>query len=173
MDRRTFLTLSTGGLLAAPLAAEAQPAARPVRIGICSAGQTRSSPLYQAFEQQLRVLGYPDGPNVSIVFRRGFQGAKLLRERHQLVVAQALVAEAEHVVLLERLAHAGQRRGVEGARQIEAHYFRAERGGEAVDGEVGQGVGHRAPPSGQLPVGRYPIVVQVFVDLSDPHSTTR
>ena len=59
----------TLGLLAAPLAAEGQPAARLVCIEICSAGQTRSSPLYQAFEQQLRALGYVEGRNVSIEFR--------------------------------------------------------------------------------------------------------
>ena len=69
MDRRALIGALASGLLAVPLAAEAQPAARRLRIGICSAGQTRSSPLYQAFEQQLRVLGYVDGQNVSIEFR--------------------------------------------------------------------------------------------------------
>jgi ABC-type uncharacterized transport system substrate-binding protein len=69
MERRGFILAMAGGLLAVPLAAEAQPAVGPVRIGICSAGQTRSSPLYQAFEQQLRALGYVEGPNVAIEFR--------------------------------------------------------------------------------------------------------
>ena len=69
MNRRRFFGTLTGGLLAAPLAAEGQQAARLVRIGICSAGQTRSSPLSQAFEQQLRALGYVEGPNVAIEFR--------------------------------------------------------------------------------------------------------
>jgi putative ABC transport system substrate-binding protein len=66
IGRRAFLGTVAGGLLAAPLAAEAQPAARLVRIGICSAGQTWSSPLYEAFEQRLRELGYVDGRNVSL-----------------------------------------------------------------------------------------------------------
>jgi putative ABC transport system substrate-binding protein len=68
MDRRAFLA-GAAALLAAPLAVEGQPATRRVRIGVCSAGQTRSSPLYQAFEQQLRMLGYVDGQNVAIEFR--------------------------------------------------------------------------------------------------------
>ena len=69
MNRRAFIGAMTGGLLAAPLAAEGQQAGKVYRIGICSAGQTRSSPLYQAFEQRLRALGYVEGPNVSIEFR--------------------------------------------------------------------------------------------------------
>src|SRR5258705_11007274 len=68
MDRRAFLA-GAAALLTAPLAVEGQPATRRVRIGVCSAGQTRSSPLYQAFEQQLRMLGYVDGQNVAIEFR--------------------------------------------------------------------------------------------------------
>jgi ABC-type uncharacterized transport system substrate-binding protein len=69
LNRRLFISAMTGGLLAAPLAAEAQPAVRRARIGICSAGQTRSSRLYEAFEQRLRDLGYIDGRNISIQFR--------------------------------------------------------------------------------------------------------
>ena len=69
MDRRTFVCALTGGLLTAPLAAEAQPAVRLPRIRICSAGQTRSSRLYEAFEQHLRELGYVDGRNVAIEFK--------------------------------------------------------------------------------------------------------
>jgi hypothetical protein len=34
MDRRTFLATVAGGLLAAPLAAEAQPAGKVYRIGV-------------------------------------------------------------------------------------------------------------------------------------------
>jgi putative ABC transport system substrate-binding protein len=69
VDRRAFIGALASGLLTAPLAAEAQTAGKVYRIGICSAGQTRSSPLYQAFEQRLRALGYVEGPNVSIEFR--------------------------------------------------------------------------------------------------------
>ena len=85
MDRRAFFSTLTG-LLAAPLAAEAQPAARRVRIGICFAAETRSSPLYQAFEQQLRVLGYVDGQNVSIEFRSaGGNPAQILTLAKEIV----------------------------------------------------------------------------------------
>jgi len=44
MERRTFLTMAAGGLLAAPLAAEAQPEGKVWRIGSSgSAAPLRSS----------------------------------------------------------------------------------------------------------------------------------
>jgi hypothetical protein len=73
----------------------------------------------------------------------------------RLVVAQALVAEAEHVVLLEGLAHARQRRRVEWAGDIEADHFGAECGGEAIDGDVDRDLRHRPCP----PIGRYPAIL--------------
>jgi putative tryptophan/tyrosine transport system substrate-binding protein len=42
---------------------------KPPRVGILSAGQLRSSPLYQAFDQRLRELGYVDGQNIVTDFR--------------------------------------------------------------------------------------------------------
>jgi len=38
MDRRTFMALVSGGLLAAPLVAEAQQTARPPRVGYLGLG---------------------------------------------------------------------------------------------------------------------------------------
>jgi putative ABC transport system substrate-binding protein len=55
--------------LTPPLLGEAQQAQKTVHIGILSAGQTRSSPLYVAFERRLRELGYTDGRNARIEFR--------------------------------------------------------------------------------------------------------
>jgi putative ABC transport system substrate-binding protein len=83
MRRRTFLSGSLA-FLAAPRAAGAQPASREVRIGICSAGQTRSSPPYQAFEQRLRELGYS---NVAIEFRSGGGNPELIRTLTRELVA--------------------------------------------------------------------------------------
>ena len=64
MERRAFLTLVAGSLLAAPLAAEAQPAAKIFRIGYLA---TNPTPHFQeAFRQGLRDLGYVEGRNLVI-----------------------------------------------------------------------------------------------------------
>jgi len=44
MDRRAFLGTLAGGLLAAPLAAEAQESAKVAQVGILGAGPTPSPP---------------------------------------------------------------------------------------------------------------------------------
>ena len=68
MDRRAFIGTLAGGLLAASLAAEAQPA-KGARIGVLSTGNPRSADIYQALEQRLRELGYVEGQNLAIEFR--------------------------------------------------------------------------------------------------------
>src|SRR5712691_3063606 len=68
LARRRFLALVSGGLLAAPLAAESQSAGVP-RIGILSSANPRSASIFQAFDQRLRELGYVEGQNVTIEFR--------------------------------------------------------------------------------------------------------
>ena len=69
MHRRMFLA-GTGALLAAPLAAEAQPAGKSYRIGML---ETRSATLnaanVDAFRQGMRERGYKDGQNIEIVYR--------------------------------------------------------------------------------------------------------
>jgi putative ABC transport system substrate-binding protein len=73
MERRTFIALVSGGLLATPLAAEAQPAARTPRIGVLLPGTPATaarSPRMQAFYQSLRDLGWVEGQNV--VFERRY-----------------------------------------------------------------------------------------------------
>ena len=69
MDRRTFLTGMTGGLLAAPLAAGAQSAKVPRVgfLGVASAAATASR--VEAFRAGLREIGYVEGKNVVIEFR--------------------------------------------------------------------------------------------------------
>jgi hypothetical protein len=55
MNRRAFLVATAGGLLAAPLAAEAQPAGKVYRIGYLSASSGASNPRNpEAFRQGLR-----------------------------------------------------------------------------------------------------------------------
>ena len=68
MNRRTFLGTLTGGLLAAPLAAEAQPAGKVPRIGFLQPGPSLPG-RFEAFRQGLRDLGYVEDKNVIIEFR--------------------------------------------------------------------------------------------------------
>jgi putative ABC transport system substrate-binding protein len=66
VDRRAFLTGTGVVLLAAPLAAEAQPAGKVWRIGLLDYGSSDPARLawWRAFQDRLRELGYADGQNV-------------------------------------------------------------------------------------------------------------
>ena len=64
MDRRCFLLTSLAGALAAPLVAEAQQAAKIIRIGYLA---LNPNPHFQrAFRQGLRDIGYVEGRNLVI-----------------------------------------------------------------------------------------------------------
>jgi putative ABC transport system substrate-binding protein len=70
MDRRAFLGTLAGGLLAAPLVAEAQQSARIYRLGYLGPGSGSTlPPALDAFRQQLRQLGYVEGQNLTIEYR--------------------------------------------------------------------------------------------------------
>jgi putative ABC transport system substrate-binding protein len=69
MNRRTFLCGLTLGALAAPLAAEAQQAAKVARIGILTINLAAAPHNIEAFLQGLRDLGYVEGRNVAIEYR--------------------------------------------------------------------------------------------------------
>jgi putative tryptophan/tyrosine transport system substrate-binding protein len=72
MDRRAFIGTLTGGLLAAPLAAEAQPAGKVPRVGFLaasSASDAANARWIEAFRQGLRDLGYVEGRNIVIEYR--------------------------------------------------------------------------------------------------------
>src|SRR6266581_6298239 len=68
VQRRGFL-IAAGALLAAPLAAEAQQAAKIARIGYLAPNLTANTPLQEAFRQGLRDLDYVEGRNVVIEYR--------------------------------------------------------------------------------------------------------
>jgi putative tryptophan/tyrosine transport system substrate-binding protein len=72
VDRRAFVA-GTVALLAAPLAAEAQHAAKIVRIGLLSyaASDSASAARWKAFGNRLRELGYVEGQNVIFESRWG------------------------------------------------------------------------------------------------------
>src|SRR4029450_12443829 len=76
MERRRFIEVIAGGLLAAPRASEAQQAATVPRIGALG-GSPAADPLREAFLQGLRDLGYVEGRNVVIEYR--YDEAKLER----------------------------------------------------------------------------------------------
>jgi putative ABC transport system substrate-binding protein len=66
MNRRRFLHAVSAGLLAAPLAVEAQQAGRVWRMGLLDYGSPDPArlALWRAFQNRLRELGYVEGQNV-------------------------------------------------------------------------------------------------------------
>jgi hypothetical protein len=87
-----------------------------------------------------------DLPLRLVLLGEALEGTELQRKGHELVVGEALVAEAQQVVLLERVANARHRRGVERLRQVDAQHLGAQRRRQAVDGRVGQRSRHGLPP---------------------------
>jgi hypothetical protein len=83
MDRRAFLGTIAGGLFAAPLAADAQQAGKPVRVGLLSFGpqQTAQSPLDAA----LRERGWVEGQNLVMERRFGESADQLHASAAELV----------------------------------------------------------------------------------------
>jgi putative ABC transport system substrate-binding protein len=69
MERRTFMAVVSGGLLAAPLAATAQQTGKVYRIGYLSGGSSTLTHLIDAFRQGLRELGWVEGQNIVIDYR--------------------------------------------------------------------------------------------------------
>ena len=67
MDRRAFLGTLTGGLLAAPLAAEAQSTRQPHRVVVLTLNPRSSgsaAAMFDSLRQGFRDLGYRDGENL-------------------------------------------------------------------------------------------------------------
>ena len=92
MDRRAFISGITLGLLAAPLAAEAQQAAKIARIGYL--GRKANSHLHAAFLQGLRDLGYVEGRNVVIEVR----DAEGRNERFPALAAELVALKVDVIV---------------------------------------------------------------------------
>jgi putative ABC transport system substrate-binding protein len=82
MDRRAFLAAVTGGLLAPPLAAEAQPAG-PVRLIGVLTDLAQSDPGAQSevavFRGALAKLGWTEGSNLQIELRWGTADANRMK----------------------------------------------------------------------------------------------
>ena len=71
MERRTFLAMASATLLAAPRAAEAQPAGKVWRIGFLGSGTPTGwgGPGIEAIRLGLRDHGYVEGRNIRIEYR--------------------------------------------------------------------------------------------------------
>jgi putative ABC transport system substrate-binding protein len=94
MERRTFMAMLTGGIVVAPLAAEAQQAAKVPRIGYLSPNLASSSRSHEAFRQGLRDLGYVEGRNVVIEHR--YAEGKL--ERYPALAAELVALKVDVIV---------------------------------------------------------------------------
>ena len=94
MNRRAFISTVAGSLLAAPLAAEGQPAGKVYRIGLLRAGEPPKFWIDE-FREGLRELGYVEGQNVVIEFRIGpldqlpQLAEDLVRSKVDVIVASA------------------------------------------------------------------------------------
>src|SRR5215470_7269194 len=70
MQRRTFLAVLAGGLLAAPLAAEAQQAGKLYRVGILSSTDpARPNENLVTFRERLREIGWSEGRTLAVEAR--------------------------------------------------------------------------------------------------------
>ena len=91
MPRRTFLATVAGGLLAAPLVAEAQQARNAPRVGLLSLREVQPHFL-DAFRMGLRELGYVEGQNIVVELRWGGLdelpdlAVRLIRQRTDVIV---------------------------------------------------------------------------------------
>lgn len=83
------------GILAAPLAAAAQPSKKVPRIGILSLA-TGPGPRTEAFRQGLRELGYVEGQNIAIEMKWAER-----REDRLPGLAPALVRSSVDVIVVE------------------------------------------------------------------------
>ncbi len=96
MNRREFIMLLGGAAAAWPRAARAQPSGRPARVGILTPGGALANPLFAAFRQEMRRLGYVEGRNLILEFRSAADDAKRLPE-----LAAELVRLPVDVMLVE------------------------------------------------------------------------
>jgi ABC-type uncharacterized transport system substrate-binding protein len=98
--RREFITL-LGGAAAWPLGARAQQPGRPARVGVLTPGGEIANPLYAAFRQEMRRLGYAEGHTLILEFRSAAGSADRLPE-----LAAELARMPVDVILVEATAAA-------------------------------------------------------------------
>jgi putative ABC transport system substrate-binding protein len=96
IGRRQFVSALGGATLAWPLAVHAQQTDRVFRIGFLGASPNDAAILaeYKAFLAKLRELGFSDGQNIKVEYRRiddprgtAVAGAELMQQQPDLIVA--------------------------------------------------------------------------------------
>lgn len=99
---RLLVLVVTLAILAAPVAADAQPAGRVWRIGFLGGAVPQ---FIQAFQEGLRELGYVDGQNIAIQYRRWTRSDELpllAAELVRLKVDVLVAATTEPAVAAKR-----------------------------------------------------------------------
>ncbi len=104
MKRRDFITLLSGAAVAWPLGARAQQTGRIARVGVL--GPDLSNPVtgpgYQVFLSELRKLGFTEGQNLVMEYRRTDEGLqKAFTGANEIIAAKAdvLVANGPEIAL--------------------------------------------------------------------------
>ena len=95
MKRREFITL-LGGAAAWPLAVHAEQRDQQARVGILTQGGALANPLFAAFREEMRRLGYIEDRNLVLEFRSAADDPKRLPE-----LAAELVRLPVDVILVE------------------------------------------------------------------------
>lgn len=96
MERRTFLAMVSGGLLAASLAAEAQPAVKIAHLGVLLFSTPAAEPNLPALLAGLRDLGYVEGENIVLEYR----GAEGRPERVSGLAHEIVALKPDLIVVL-------------------------------------------------------------------------
>src|SRR5258705_7093283 len=94
LDRRTFIGTVASGLLAAPLAAEAQQAVKIARIGYLALNRAAGPHRHETLLQGLRDLGYVEGRHVVIEYR----DAEGKSERLSALAAELVALKVDVIV---------------------------------------------------------------------------
>jgi len=101
VDRREFIGTIACGLLAAPLAAEAQPAGKVYRIGFLgNSTEAMEANLVGPFREGLRERGYVEGRDLTIEYRWA-EGAY---ERFPALIAELIALKSDIIVTAGTLA---------------------------------------------------------------------
>jgi putative tryptophan/tyrosine transport system substrate-binding protein len=104
MKRRDFITLVGGAAAAWPLAARAQPTGKVARVGFLGASLDNpvAGPAYKYFLSELQKLGFTEGQNLVVEYRRMDEGTpKAFAAANELGAAkvEVLVADGPEISL--------------------------------------------------------------------------
>jgi putative ABC transport system substrate-binding protein len=111
MARRALVAAIVGGLLAAPLAAEAQQAQPLQTVGVLTPQRLEQQAAYPTFLETLRLLGYQEGSNLRVLVR----SADGRLDRLPTLAAELVAARPDVIVALNT---PGARAAIEATKQI-------------------------------------------------------